>query len=171
MAAGWRHRQLRRRAAELRDRATESAAPVWHTNGFPALYPDAGDALGMCEAASRLGGRGWIVIDGYRFDAAYHAALRPAAWPLLVIDDYAHLPYYDADLLLNQNLGAERLRYSGPPAMNRLLGPLLPDRQESRPAPALTPTAPRQRLSDDLRCRPQHVTGFCSSADTDAPPT
>lgn len=88
---------------------------------LPTSYPDSRDADAMCDAAARLG-RGWMVVDGYAFDAAYHAALRRTAWPLMVIDDYAHLPYYDADVLLNQNLGAEHLTYSGPPAMRRLLG-------------------------------------------------
>ena len=54
----------------------------------------------------------WLVLDGYQFDAAYQQAIRGAGGRLLVIDDLAHLGHYHADVLLNQNLGAQRLDYT-----------------------------------------------------------
>lgn len=54
---------------------------------------------------------GWVVLDGYHFDAGYHDAIRASGWPLLVIDDYAHLPEYHADILLNPNAYAGELAY------------------------------------------------------------
>ena len=42
---------------------------------------------------------------------------------LLVIDDYNHLPEYECDLLLNQNLGAEKYTYNINPEAKLLLGP------------------------------------------------
>ncbi|MCK9294050.1 MAG: UDP-2,4-diacetamido-2,4,6-trideoxy-beta-L-altropyranose hydrolase [Desulfobulbaceae bacterium] len=56
----------------------------------------------------------WLVLDGYHFECDYQRRLRRAGMKLLVIDDYAHLPQYDADLLLNQNAGSERLNYKVP---------------------------------------------------------
>ncbi|MBI2524610.1 MAG: UDP-2,4-diacetamido-2,4,6-trideoxy-beta-L-altropyranose hydrolase [Candidatus Rokubacteria bacterium] len=76
-------------------------------------------------AESVRGGRhGWVVLDGYDFGPAYQRGLRrstPAR--LLVIDDYAHHPSYDADVLLNQNVFAEQLEYRCAPDTVRLLGP------------------------------------------------
>ena len=42
---------------------------------------------------------------------------------LLVIDDYNHLPEYECDILLNQNLGAEKYVYNINPDAQLLLGP------------------------------------------------
>jgi UDP-2,4-diacetamido-2,4,6-trideoxy-beta-L-altropyranose hydrolase len=53
----------------------------------------------------------WLVLDGYHFDPAYQQAVRDAGGRVLVIDDLAQLPHYHADVLLNQNLGADRLDY------------------------------------------------------------
>lgn len=55
--------------------------------------------------------RPWLVLDGYHFDPAYQRAVRAAGYRVLVIDDTAHLPHYHADVLLNQNINAERLPY------------------------------------------------------------
>lgn len=65
----------------------------------------------------------WVILDGYHFDERYQRALRHAGARVLVIDDYAHLPRYDADVLLNQNLGAEDLSYQSNTGTVRLLGP------------------------------------------------
>ena len=55
----------------------------------------------------------WVVLDGYHFGLDCQNAVRNAGYKLLVIDDYAHLPEYSCDMLLNQNIGAELLAYSG----------------------------------------------------------
>lgn len=64
----------------------------------------------------------WVVLDGYHFTLACQHAVRNAGYRLLVIDDYAHLPEYSCDILLNQNLGAEALSYTGDIGQ-KLLGP------------------------------------------------
>lgn len=56
---------------------------------------------------------GQVVLDGYHFGPDCQKAVRNAGYTLLVIDDYAHLPEYSCDILLNQNLGAENLQYAG----------------------------------------------------------
>lgn len=53
----------------------------------------------------------WFVLDGYHFDADYQNAIYEAGAKMVVIDDYQHLPYYHADIILNQNIGAEQLNY------------------------------------------------------------
>jgi len=64
----------------------------------------------------------WLVLDGYHFDSAYQQVVREAGYRLLVIDDTAHLEHYHADVLLNQNIGAERLTYRHDPDTVTLLG-------------------------------------------------
>lgn len=61
--------------------------------------------------ARRLGAE-WIVVDGYRFDAAYQLHLKEAGLRLLVLDDYGHADHYYADLVLNQNIDAEESLYA-----------------------------------------------------------
>lgn len=53
-----------------------------------------------------------VVLDHYGCDASYQRAIREAGHRLLVVDDYKHLPSYDCDYLLNQNLSAFRYQYS-----------------------------------------------------------
>lgn len=78
---------------------------------------------------------GWLVLDGYHFDTAYHDAIRDSGWSLLVIDDYNHLPEYHADILLNPNAYAEELTYRTQPDTLRLMGSrYTPLRREFREA-------------------------------------
>ena len=64
----------------------------------------------------------WIVFDGYHFDSAYQRRIKEAGYLLFVIDDTAHLDHYYADVVLNQNIDAERLCYSCEPYSRLLLG-------------------------------------------------
>ena len=64
----------------------------------------------------------WVVLDGYHFRMDCQKALIDAGYGLLVIDDYAHLPEYHCHILLNQNVNAQALPYTG--VIGRtLLGP------------------------------------------------
>ncbi len=64
----------------------------------------------------------WVVLDGYHFGCDYQRAFKEMGHKLLVIDDYAHLEHYHADIILNQNLGAERYAYNTSPGCRLLLG-------------------------------------------------
>jgi UDP-2,4-diacetamido-2,4,6-trideoxy-beta-L-altropyranose hydrolase len=64
----------------------------------------------------------WLVLDGYHFDPAFQKAVRTAGYRLLVIDDTAHWPEYHANILLNQNIDAEKLSYSCDSDTKSLLG-------------------------------------------------
>jgi UDP-2,4-diacetamido-2,4,6-trideoxy-beta-L-altropyranose hydrolase len=54
----------------------------------------------------------WVVLDGYHFDSACQRAVRQLDVRLLVVDDLAQLPSYHAELIVNQNLGAEEMTYA-----------------------------------------------------------
>jgi len=64
----------------------------------------------------------WLAVDGYHFDAQYLEQVRGADARLLVIDDLGRLPPFDADLVLNQNLGAEQTDYPCDEYTTLLLG-------------------------------------------------
>ena len=65
----------------------------------------------------------WVMLDGYHFDAAYQRQIKAGGHRLLVIDDMAHLGQYCCDILLNQNINAEKLHYSSEANTRFLLGP------------------------------------------------
>jgi len=63
-----------------------------------------------------------VLLDGYHFDSTYQGMLRAAGCRLAVIDDTAHLPLYDADLVVNHAINAEKLSYNGASDTSFLLG-------------------------------------------------
>lgn len=65
----------------------------------------------------------WLVLDGYHFTPDYQKAIKDAGIRLLVIDDMNHLPYYHANIILNQNIHATDLKYNCDPNTKLLLGP------------------------------------------------
>ncbi len=65
----------------------------------------------------------WVVLDGYHFTSVHQREIKKLGAKLLVMDDYAHLPCYCADLVVNQNFGAEKLPYQGEAGSRFLLGP------------------------------------------------
>lgn len=64
---------------------------------------------------------GWIVADGYGFGPDFQHALKAAGLRLVLLDDYGHAGEYAADIVLNQNPGAEESLYARRDAGTRLL--------------------------------------------------
>lgn len=64
-----------------------------------------------------------LLIDSYRIDAAGIAALGYIATGVVVVDDLADRGPIHADLVVNQNLGADSRRYQVSPQTDLLLGP------------------------------------------------
>ncbi len=105
----------------------------------------AGDISETLATAADLGA-GWIILDGYQFDGAFQAALVDAGHRVLALDDHGHAGRYHAELILNQNAGADPALYrEREPATRLLLGPryaLL--REEFRRWPGQRRAAPAQ---------------------------
>lgn len=99
-------------------------------------------------AAARDERATWVSIDSYDTNARVQRALRDAGARVLVIDDHAIAAPYDADLLLDQNLGAVRADAARlGPVDEVLLGvrhALL--RRSFRVTPTMTETASRDRV-------------------------
>ena len=89
--------------------AAEAAfEPLEHPHPHPADVAATRASLSRIARESDASEIIWLVLDGMHFDPAYQEAVRPAEGRMLLIDDLAAWPQYHADLLLNQNLGAER---------------------------------------------------------------
>lgn len=117
-ASGWRVIGIGNVAdVGMRDKAL-SIAESWH--GLPETYPNPVDLTATLAVLGEIHAD-WIILDGYVFDLPYQRALRNMA-RLLVLDDGPRLPVYSADLLLDQNLGAESRRYGLEGAGKALLG-------------------------------------------------
>jgi UDP-2,4-diacetamido-2,4,6-trideoxy-beta-L-altropyranose hydrolase len=95
--------------------------------GFPVeLVPDDlsldGEPDWLASLALEKGRPAWAVIDGYRFDARYLAAVRAAGPQVAVIDDLG-ASRYPVDVVVNPNLYAPRLALDTLGHTARLLGP------------------------------------------------
>jgi UDP-2,4-diacetamido-2,4,6-trideoxy-beta-L-altropyranose hydrolase len=127
LAQAWRHTHGavtfigRLDSAPLRARLAREGFGVLPVVSFSTRY-DETEVLHTRLPIPEEAGGAWYVVDGYHFDLVHHRALRQAGFNVLVIDDNAHLPAYEADIILNQNLHAEKLRYRCNPDAVPLLG-------------------------------------------------
>jgi len=53
----------------------------------------------------------WIVVDGYHFGSQYQETIKNYGFRLLCLDDFGHAGHYYADIVVNQNIGADRAMY------------------------------------------------------------
>ncbi|MEI9476444.1 MAG: UDP-2,4-diacetamido-2,4,6-trideoxy-beta-L-altropyranose hydrolase [Deltaproteobacteria bacterium] len=104
---------------ELQQRMAKEKFTVYQV-GFS--YPDLREWPVTENLLSQFPG-GWLVLDGYHFDPAYQLRVKEKGYKLLVIDDMVHLPFYHADVVLNQNFQASDLYYSCKPETRLLRGP------------------------------------------------
>lgn len=103
---------------DLRRRLTDEGFQV---TALEQPHPDPADWEVTSQVLATHPGA-WVVLDGYHFRPAYQHLVKAAGHRLLVIDDMAHLEHYYADIVLNQNISAEQLRYSCEPYTRLLLG-------------------------------------------------
>ena len=88
---------------------------------IPVSHPDPDDWKHAQAVLETFTGA-WVVLDGYHFDETYQRNIVETGCRLLVIDDMVRMQNYHADILLNQNIGAEQLRYHPKPYTDLLLG-------------------------------------------------
>lgn len=87
-------------------------------------HPDTRDIEVTLNTLSRtdIQGHGsWTVIDGYNFDSKYQRLIKDAGHQLLCLDDYGHASHYCADLILNQNISAQKSFYKNKEPYTQLL--------------------------------------------------
>ncbi|MBU1042426.1 MAG: UDP-2,4-diacetamido-2,4,6-trideoxy-beta-L-altropyranose hydrolase [Proteobacteria bacterium] len=107
-----------------------------------AVHPDPADMAVLLEQSSP---DGWVALDGYHLDSGYQCGVRAAGRKSFVVDDTCDRDAYDANVYLNQNIGAEELSPKLSPDALKLLGPryaLL--RQEFRAVRQTTKPCPKR---------------------------
>lgn len=72
-------------------------------------------------AAARAANPAWVVVDGYRFRPDYVRQLKSAGLRVLFIDDDGRFDSYASDVVLNQNVSANREMYEKREPYTRLL--------------------------------------------------
>jgi UDP-2,4-diacetamido-2,4,6-trideoxy-beta-L-altropyranose hydrolase len=65
----------------------------------------------------------WLIVDGYQFDSEYQRWAQSSGAHVMVIDDFVRLSDYRAEVLLDQNAGAEERIYPAEGTTIHLLGP------------------------------------------------
>ena len=103
------------------------AALRWLTDeGFRVVllkksYPDV-EEWSMTAQVLEAYLKAWVVLDGYHFDSAYQQKIKETGHALLVVDDLAGLDHYYANIVLNQNVYASQLQYTGETTTRWLMG-------------------------------------------------
>lgn len=112
-------------------RGGDAAAAAIASAGFPLRVIDVGETGPNADAAATsavLSGESrtdWLVVDHYRLDAAWEAAVAAQVGAVMAIDDLADRPHA-CRLLLDQNWHDDpAARYAGllPPACKAFFGP------------------------------------------------
>jgi UDP-2,4-diacetamido-2,4,6-trideoxy-beta-L-altropyranose hydrolase len=105
---------------ELESRLRDEGIVV---RALESTHGDRNDALETVRKAQAVGAT-WVVVDGYHFDGSYQRWLREEEVRVLFLDDNGHADYYDADLVLNQNIDADAALYDeGSEDTDLMLGP------------------------------------------------
>jgi UDP-2,4-diacetamido-2,4,6-trideoxy-beta-L-altropyranose hydrolase len=92
-----------------------------HIAGAEVIMLRGGSDLEVTASCCQHVNPSFIVLDGYDFDFEYCRSLR-ARWRVMLIDDSIRFSRYEIDILLNQNLRAEKLLYNVNPEAELLLG-------------------------------------------------
>lgn len=93
-----------------------------HIHAVESETGSSGDATETAAIAARVNTR-WIVIDGYGLSGRFQRALRALSGCYLLVLDDEVIDSFDANIILNQNLGAEsRSRYESQKETKLLLG-------------------------------------------------
>ena len=78
------------------------------------------DSLETANLAQKSGVK-WVVVDGYHFGADYQRIIKDSGIGLLFLDDNGHAEHYFADIVLNQNIYAQRELYKSKEPYTKLM--------------------------------------------------
>lgn len=105
----------------------QSLANAWRKRGGEISFVSNRYQQGTMEDAvdtiniAKMVNANWVVIDGYNFNSDYQKAIKDVGISLLVIDDFGSPNHYYADIILNQNIYAEKISYKNCEKYTRLL--------------------------------------------------
>ncbi|BAW97774.1 glycosyltransferase family 28 protein (plasmid) [[Synechococcus] sp. NIES-970] len=86
----------------LEERLATNDIRIKYALAKPGSFEDAKQTVHLTQQLQAE----WIIVDGYQFGAQYQKILKQAGLKVLFFDDYGHVQHYCADIVLNQNLGA-----------------------------------------------------------------
>ena len=87
---------------------------------LPSILGSNNDAQQTASLAKKFSAS-WVILDGYAFDSAYQKIIKDAGLNLLLIDDNGSMGHYYADIVLNQNIHANKELYQDKEPYVRLL--------------------------------------------------
>ncbi|MFB3813279.1 MAG: UDP-2,4-diacetamido-2,4,6-trideoxy-beta-L-altropyranose hydrolase [Terriglobales bacterium] len=125
LAEAWQAYAAGHRAVFMMAEAARGLEDRVRAGGFEIFRPagtagSAEDAKRTAEAARDLHAV-WVVADSYCFGESCQRAVMASGAKLLFLDDYGHAGRYAADLVLNQNIGADAGWYQQREDHTRLL--------------------------------------------------
>ena len=101
----------------IEERLVREGVTVSRITAAPATPADAQQTA---AEATRVNAS-WLVVDGYRFAPDYLRRLKAAGLRILFLDDDGRFDFYPADVVLNQNISADRKMYEKRDRLTRLL--------------------------------------------------
>jgi UDP-2,4-diacetamido-2,4,6-trideoxy-beta-L-altropyranose hydrolase len=101
----------------VRDKLLSESCKVLEVSALAGTEEDSK----LIAALAREHSTTWVVVDGYQFTAEYQMALKSAGLKILFLDDFGHARHYSADVVLNQNAGADERPYQNRESYTQLL--------------------------------------------------
>lgn len=94
---------------------SESIIKRVQTGGFEVINLKAipgspEDALETARIAKENGSF-WVSVDGYKFNSQFQKILKDSGLRVFFMDDYGHCDHYYAEIVLNQNISADKAFY------------------------------------------------------------
>ncbi len=102
---------------ELEARIRSEGMDLVHLIAQPGSSEDAKETANLGKEMKAS----WIVLDGYHFSTGYHRTIKNTGVQFLLIDDNGQYRHYYADVVLNQNLHANKSMYTHKEQLTQLL--------------------------------------------------
>ena len=103
--------------SSVRERLLRESVEILEISGTPGTPKDAERTAALARQHSAA----WVVVDGYQFGEDYQRALKSVGLEILFLDDYGQAGHYYADLVLNQNVSADKNAYQNREPYTQLL--------------------------------------------------
>jgi UDP-2,4-diacetamido-2,4,6-trideoxy-beta-L-altropyranose hydrolase len=95
----------------------DSSAKIQSISAEPGSFEDAQATSKFSHSVKAQ----WLVVDGYNFNEVFQKEVYSSGIRTFIIDDYRHSPEYYADVILNQNVYANKKMYKACGTVNKLL--------------------------------------------------
>lgn len=101
----------------IRKKLENEQIPLYTIKGERGSLKDAAETAKIVKKH----GADWLVLDGYHFNSTYQEYIHSQGVKILLVDDVGQKERYCANLILNQNIYADRDLYQGAQKYTKLL--------------------------------------------------